>query len=648
MPIVIPATTLTDFEGSTFGQTLALLQAELDISIYTGGAGSVEIVFGPNLQALVAAQGSSVPSAQDLYPFEVAGFRELVNDVHLSRLFAEWSTAFGGSLLLRAVLEEEGTEIRGGLDFDLKHLELQLYLVPSLDAAGTVQWAVELDLEIDGSALLDSFRDRIKDEILGSGIASLIGDSLGALVGEINFLLGLDTQLGPTGALSFGSISITPDQAVFGDVPPNGRRVDVWFDAVEVHDDSDWPGQGELSFRPTIQGIATDYSQEYSAASGSLPCSLVDTLFHRAVMVPEDTPLTLRFEARDRETIGRDQTLGTVDAEIAFDTLTRAQALKLGLDRGDYTLHLRVLPADAAASEGSRRLAVTLTEVQVLRDQDTFGKGEVQFFATVNGTPTPVSAEVKAAGAQDPDIEPRDAAGRALAVELVLPADETLDVRVVGWDNDPSQRDDMGEARLSASIDDALDGSPHELEAATGDFVATVTVVDLDAPPPGEVDPAIPARAASRVRTCPRSRAPWSSRAWTSSATATPSALATSSSLRRCRAGPSAAASRSRSAATARCRSSAPAGGPTWRCPRRGRWRSACRSPTSTAALTTPSRTTMTTWAPPAPASAPRATTAWARTRSRSPRATSRHGFACWTRPRRWARWPATCGWRRS
>jgi hypothetical protein len=201
--------------GQTFAQVLKLMQAELDVAVYTG-TGTVEIRYGPALGTVVGLDTTYT----DLDPLNLGPLRELINDLHLSTLLPSWTASHGGALLLRAVFEEEGTEIRGSLDFDLKHMEMQLFLVPGLNAAGEVNWKIETAVEIDGPALIDSMKQTIEDNILASGLTQAISDSLKPVTDILGLLLGLDTS--DVVKTRYGAIHISDGVAEFTDPPPGG------------------------------------------------------------------------------------------------------------------------------------------------------------------------------------------------------------------------------------------------------------------------------------------------------------------------------------------------------------------------------------------------------------------------------------------
>ncbi len=459
-------------QSTLFGLVISTLQAELEVSVYTG-TGTIIVDWGNRVRGLGAGEP---PPPQSLDPIDVGPFRVLVNDVHLSQITAEWTSRHGGALLLRTIFEEEGTEIRGGVDFNLKHLELDVFLIPSIDAGSNVVWEIELVLEFDGPALLEAYRKTVEEELLNGTFISLLTDSLELVTGQLNRLLGLADLAGVNSP--FGSITIDNTRAVFVDPAPGSKRFQVIFDFVEIHDDSDWPGQGELSFRSIVNGFPSEFSEEADAASGMV-VPLAGAMWRTTLNLLDTQSIKITFEARDRETIGGFQSLGVVDFERDAPSFKSSETFALPSSKGNFTINFRVL-MDEAASEGSRHLRVTFPSVKVLRDQEMFGKGEVQFYGVVNGQPTATSTETKAAGGEDPTVVPRDINGDLLQTELFLPSGQQLAVRFVGWDVDPSQRDSLGEALLTKPFDAEFDQSDIEVEAESRNFVVTIRIEDLD------------------------------------------------------------------------------------------------------------------------------------------------------------------------
>lgn len=462
--------------GQTFAQVLKLMQAELDVAVYTG-TGTVEIRYGPALGTVVGLDTTYT----DLDPLNLGPLRELINDLHLSTLLPSWTASHGGALLLRAVFEEEGTEIRGSLDFDLKHMEMQLFLVPGLNAAGEVNWKIETAVEIDGPALIDSMKQTIEDNILASGLTQAISDSLKPVTDILGLLLGLDTS--DVVKTRYGAIHISDGVAEFTDPPPGGLRVDVLFDSVSVLEDSDWPGQGELSFSPSVQGVAQSFSEEYAAASGTR-VPLVGAHWRVPVVVPAGDALTATLTMKDRENVGKDEVRGTATLTLSYEQLLSELPGPIfsatRSDRGDFDMHTRVLAPGQAGFDPAvaRSITVTLAHVQQLRDHDTFGKGEAAYQLLVNDVPSRVSLPYKTAGREDEKFEPRDDAGKILTVTVYPKFEESVRVQVLGWDVDHSQRDSLGTASETFGPGTLFDDTDVHISASSQNFVAIVRMVD--------------------------------------------------------------------------------------------------------------------------------------------------------------------------
>src|SRR4051794_1170913 len=123
-----------------FAFAYAALQSELEVSVFTG-TDTVVVSWGDLVTTL--AGGIEPPAPQPLDPIEVPLYSGVINEIYFSTLIPGWTTAHGGSLVLRAVFEEEGTELQGtllafGVDIDLSHLEIDVFLLPRLDSHQTV------------------------------------------------------------------------------------------------------------------------------------------------------------------------------------------------------------------------------------------------------------------------------------------------------------------------------------------------------------------------------------------------------------------------------------------------------------------------------------------------------------------------------
>jgi hypothetical protein len=477
--IVITDEQLKTPGSRAFASAFLTLQAELEVSVYSG-TGTVVVSWGDAL----AAFAGPPPDAETLDPIEIAGlFEGVITDLHLSRLYANWTTDFGGALRLRAVFEEEGTELRGTIDVDFDHMQLDVFMVPSLDPTDTVVWELQLGFDIDGGAITDAARSEIEKRLLDGEVVGLLIESLQGFTDQLNGLLGLaslSTPDIPAVPVPIRSIDIDAGEARFDPVPAGDRRIDVVFDAVEVHDDGDGiGGQGELSFRPTVGEVDGIFSEPVSAASGTV-VPLEGSQWRTSVSLPEGVSLSVKFEAVERNGDNA-ESLGTINVDL--DPADAPVALALTSPTQDYTLMMRMVPrTEVERPPRTRHLLVSVPTVELFKNPDTTGKGEVHFWALADGQPTVVS-ETKVERDDNPVV---DLAG--MQVELYHPELEDLVVRVVGWDDDPSRREWLGEARLelpAAAI--GVGAGPEQVRADSDDFMASIMIVDLDAPddPPG-------------------------------------------------------------------------------------------------------------------------------------------------------------------
>ncbi|MFG2007298.1 hypothetical protein ACGFNU_49925 [Spirillospora sp. NPDC048911] len=466
----------TDGPPATFGRIYAILQAEFELAVFSG-VDTVVITTGKTLATLLQVDPVTT---ETLPPFDEDGFEGVIQDLHLSRVFVGWTTEHGGTLRLRVVFEGEGVEVRGGVaDIDFDYLHLDIFMIPSLDASGTVVWTIDRGIEIDfKGGLSGALRELIERKVLESPLAASLAESLDGLRPELNRLL----ELPLTGGIS--SIDVDEGEAHFDNVQVGQRRIDVVFDAVEIHDDTDGSGQGELTFAATVEGIDTGFSATVNAGSGTL-VPLEGPAWRIGLTVQDEQPVSMRFEALDTDP-NRSESLGVINIDL--DTGTVPVVLRLDGPGRRYTVLMRlVVPGVVARPPNTRHLRVSVPSATVERDLDTSGKGEVQFWALIADQPTAVSVEQKVKGTDNPEVTLSAPGGGPLEVELFLPGGEPLEMRVVGWDNDPGQRDWMGDARLTIPGDAIVAGSS-QVESDSADFIATIEIVDLDEP----VEPASP------------------------------------------------------------------------------------------------------------------------------------------------------------
>ena len=462
---------LTDSEIG-FRWMFELLQAELDVAVFSG-SNCVVVTAGPTL----ALTTDFEVKTSDLNPIEIPGlFEGVLNDLYLSRLFASWTTERGGALRLRAMFDEEGVELRGGLlDVDFDHVQLDVFFLPSLDARDAVIWDIGLAITLDGGVLPDLMRGEIEAQVLSGEVVEAILEALEPVKAELNQRLGLADQHGVD--LPVRSIVIEEGQASFDTVSPFTPRYSIVFDAVEVHDDTDGSGQGELLFAATVAGIDVGSTEVVSAASGTV-VPLEGSSWRISPTLQAGISTSLRFEAFDLDG-DKSRSLGIVNVDLDPDDAPLV--MRLTANTGKYTLLARLEPrGDFAPPEGDRHLRVSIPNVRVLHDHDAGDKGEVRFWALAAGQPTRVSDEIKVNSGDDPVDLP-------LTVDIHLAAGDDLDLRVVGWDVDPSQHDWLGEIATIVRSD-AIDGTEELVRTSdTGDYEATIRIVDL-APPDDDPD----------------------------------------------------------------------------------------------------------------------------------------------------------------
>jgi hypothetical protein len=306
-----------------------LLQAELDVAVFSG-SNCVVVTAGPTL----ALTTDFEVKTSDLDAIEIPGlFEGVLNDRYLSRLFASWTTERGGALRLRAMFDEEGVELRGGLlDVDFDHIQLDVFFLPSLDAADTVVWDVQLAVALDGGVLSDALRGEIEARVLSSDVVTAVLAALEPVKDELNALLGLADQQAVD--LPVRSIVIEEGQANFDNVSPFTPRYSIVFDAVEVHDDTDGSGQGELLFTATVAGIDIGSTEVVSAASGTV-VPLEGSSWRISPPLGGGLSASVRFEAFDLDGDKR-RSLGIVNVDLDPDDAP--VALRLPADTGNYTL----------------------------------------------------------------------------------------------------------------------------------------------------------------------------------------------------------------------------------------------------------------------------------------------------------------------
>jgi hypothetical protein len=421
------------------------------------------------------AGGIEPPAPQPLDPIEVPLYSGVINEIYFSTLIPGWTTAHGGSLVLRAVFEEEGTELQGtllafGVDVDLSHLEIDVFLLPRLDSHQTLTWSLEVDVVIDGGFASDLLREQVRQEIVASSLVGSLVDSLAGLLTQLNGLLDLEEP-----GTIVTSITIEDGEARFERT--TGAGLDVVFDAVEVADDTDGSGKGELSFRATVSGgLESEWSEPVTTGSGTV-VPLEGAQWRVGVGVGASQSLSVSFEARDQD--GADvESLGVINLDLDPGDAPRAFALPA--PGGAYTLLMRLEPVGVVGQPpGTRHLRVELSSVSVLHDHDAVGAGDVQVWGLFGGQPTAVSAVTRAGGAPNDAFVPKTSAGDLLVAEFYHPENADLELRVVGWDVDANDRGWLGEGRIVLPAAMTQLPTVWPLVSDTGDFVASVVVTPI-------------------------------------------------------------------------------------------------------------------------------------------------------------------------
>jgi hypothetical protein len=422
---------------------------------------------------------------RDWYTFGIMVHLYL-NSLNLENYDFRWSNDKGGCLSFSITFEEDGKEILGTWHGDISNAQLTIYFIPYIDSYKSLHWKVDVDFNFDWEiyGIPESWfidKDDLISKLEKAVKYTLSNDVDGILLN----LLSIGGVKSNKNAI-YNSAGITRDLATFVYLPHDPPRlvkdIKVIFDHINVHDDEDWFASGELYFKGEVNDNSTEWSDEFSASSGST-VYLTGTQWKRNVSVVEEQPLNIEFKGYDDD-VTTTESLGKVNLTHVAPTWNISTELqrKKSSRPDDFTLNYWIL--DAETPPGYKRLSVKFDRIDVHDDEDNNGSGELFFKGTVNNLSTGWS------GQYDRDSGSKIyLGGSGKWQKTVLVRDNgILNIHFRGYDEDTFYDDSLGELTLTYSEQDDWGIGCHQQSSSNRDFTLHFRVIDEDAEPSGDTD----------------------------------------------------------------------------------------------------------------------------------------------------------------
>ncbi|MDZ7334113.1 MAG: hypothetical protein ONB32_03045 [candidate division KSB1 bacterium] len=448
------------------------------------GAGEGQILFGDNAHGLgIEDLYIDVPDfvKQDWQTLWIA-IHMYLNQMNSKDLSYAWSSEKGGCLKLTVTFEEDGHEILGAWHGDIWDAELIIYIIPFIDNYQCLHWKVEAEFnfswEIYGIPESWFISKSDLQEKLEKGICYSLSNSIDQLMLSLLFFGGLKSNA----AARYYQATIIDDRAMFVLLPLSPPRLVrdllVLFDHIEVHDDEDPFGSGELHFKGEVNGISTEWSDEISASSGST-IYLTGAQWQRRASLVSEQNLTIHFEGYDGDEPDADDSLGKIDLTFGPPNWgVQYNIQKIKSSNGDFTLHYWIV--DAGTPTGYKRLQVKFDRIDLNDDEDPYGSGELFFSGIMNGQETGKSGQF------DRDSGTKIYLGGKGCWEktVYVPENGSLRIHFSGYDDDwPDSDDSLGEINLAYTQADNWGIGCNQRASSNNDFVLHYRIKDLDAKP---------------------------------------------------------------------------------------------------------------------------------------------------------------------
>lgn len=256
--------------------------------------------------------------------------------------------------------------------------------------------------------------------------------------------------------------------------PTGYKRLQVKFDRIDLNDDEDPNGSGELFFNGAVNDQPTGNSGQFDRDSGTKIYLGGRDRWQKTVYVPSNGNLHLQFQGYDDDWPDSDDSLGKIDV-----IYNQANDWGLGCHQQpssnkDFALNYRVIDLDAKPPADYERFVVTFKKIEVHNDEDGAGSGELFFYGAVNCDYTSLSNQMDLNSGSSRDLVGGNWFKR---VRVRAYNGGVINIFFTGYDDDATTVDSLGDIFVSHSAQDNWGlNQTHRVRSSNGDFTLTYTV----------------------------------------------------------------------------------------------------------------------------------------------------------------------------
>ncbi len=258
--------------------------------------------------------------------------------------------------------------------------------------------------------------------------------------------------------------------------PSEYKLLSVNFDRIDVHDDEDSGGSGELYFEGQINDDPTFIvrSGQYDRDSGT-KIYLRGGQWQKTVYVKKDEELKIYFKGYDDDTF-TEEAMGDLRMIYSDEDNWGVGCHQESSSSEDFTLHFRVIDLDAEPLEDTKSFLITFTKIEVHDDEDSSGSGELFFYGSVNCDYTSLSTQMDLNSGDSTDL-----VGGNWFKRVKIPQTETIHIFFTGYDGDETTIESLGDVEVTHSADDnwGLDEEIHRVQSSNGDFTLSYKIEKL-------------------------------------------------------------------------------------------------------------------------------------------------------------------------
>jgi hypothetical protein len=255
--------------------------------------------------------------------------------------------------------------------------------------------------------------------------------------------------------------------------PVSYKHLQVKFDRIDVNDDEDPHGSGELFFRGSVNDQLTGKSGQFDRDSHTKIYLGGSGRWHKTVYVPANGSLQIHFSGYDDDWPDSDDSLGEI-------TVNYNQVDNWGIgchqqesSNGDFVLNYRVIDLDAKPPNNYDRFVVTFKKIEVYDDEDNAGSGELFFYGAVNCDYTSRSNQMDLNSGSSRNL----VGGNWFKRVRVDPYNGIIAIFFTGYDEDVTTIETLGDINVTHSTQDNWGlNQTHVVLSTNGDFTLMYTV----------------------------------------------------------------------------------------------------------------------------------------------------------------------------